>query len=68
MDEKPITRVQRILGVYHLLQFCEEVSFQEIVNNMPAAAKLKTFHRDVKLLQELGVIDARYSNKAKAYC
>lgn len=67
MEEKPITRVQRILGVYHLFQFCHEVSFQEIVNNMPTVAKIKTFHRDVKLLQELGVISARYSNRAKAY-
>ena len=67
MEEKPITRVQRLLGVYHLFQHCQEVSFQEIEYTMPSVAKLKTFHRDVKLLQDIGVISGWYSNKAKAY-
>lgn len=67
MSKKPITRVQRILGVYHLFMYCEEVSYQEIDNNMHSVADPKTFKRDVKLLKDIGVINVRYSNKRKAY-
>lgn len=67
MAKKPITRVQRILGVYHLFMYCEEVSYQEIENNMRSVADPKTFKRDVMLLKDIGVISAKYSNKRKAY-
>ena len=67
MSKKLITRVQRILGVYHLFMYCEEVSYQEIYNNMRSVADPKTFKRDVKLLKDIGVINVRYSNRRKAY-
>jgi len=59
-----ITKTERILSIYHLLSYCEEVSMQELTNNLQGS--IKTFSRDIALLKKAGV-QIRYSVKRKAF-
>lgn len=61
---KQITKTERILSIYHLLTHCEEVSMQELTNNLPGCKK--TFSRDLALLKKAGV-QVRYSVKRRAF-
>lgn len=66
MTKKPknINKTERILSIYHLLIFCEEVSIQELENLLPGCRK--TFSRDIALLKSAGV-QIRYSARQKAF-
>ena len=59
-----ITKTQRILSIYHLLTYCEEVSMQEIANLLSGSKK--TFSRDIALLKKAGV-QVRYSAEKRAF-
>lgn len=63
MIKAGISRTSRILTVYHLFSYCREVSIYEVV---PAVC-VKTFFRDVKLLQNAGVLKTKFSKKDNAY-
>lgn len=45
---------------------CNEVSVKEITDQMPEE-KSETISRDIKLLKNIGVLQAEYSKKEKAY-
>ena len=66
MEVKKIPRVERILSVYHLFMHCQEVSYKEITDLMPSVSS-KTISRDIGLLKDAGVLQTKYSKKAKAF-
>ena len=51
--EQAISKLQRLLGEYHLLRNCQEVSLKELTDCLPGSRK--TFSRDLKLLRQAGV-------------
>lgn len=59
-----ISKTDRILSIYHLLTHCEEVSMQELTDQLPGCKK--TFSRDIALLKKAGV-PVRYSVKRRAF-
>lgn len=61
-----MTRLSRILSIWHLFFNCKEVSYEEIVNQLGTLNR-KTVHRDIQLLQQAGVLKVRYSRKCKAF-
>ena len=62
---KKISKTDRILNVYHLFRFCEEVSMQELRNTLPGFSD-KTFSRDIALLKRAGV-PIHFSGRRKAF-
>jgi predicted DNA-binding transcriptional regulator YafY len=63
--KKTITKTERILSIYHLFRFCEEVSMQELRNYFRNISD-KTFSRDIALLKRAGV-PIRFSGRRKAF-
>lgn len=63
MIKAGISRTSRVLSLYHLFTHCQEVSIYEVV---PVVSE-KTFFRDIKLLENAGVLKTKYSKKANAY-
>ncbi len=59
-----LSKTERILSIYHLLTHCEEVSMQELTDNLPGCKK--TFSRDIALLKKANV-RIGYSMKRKAF-
>lgn len=59
-----LSKTQRILSIYHLLIYCEEVSMQELTDQFHSCKK--TFSRDIALLKKTGV-DVRYSKRRQAF-
>ena len=51
--EQAISKLQRLLGEYHLLRNCQEVSLKELTDCLPGSRK--TFSRDLKMLRQAGV-------------
>lgn len=66
MAEKIISRIARILSIYHLFLYCEEVSIKEITDQMPEVNPA-TAKRDIALLNRAGVLQSKYSRKSNAY-
>ena len=62
--ERKIGKTERILSVYHLLKFCDEVSMRELTQLLPGSKK--TFSRDIALLKKSGIL-IRYSAKRRAF-
>lgn len=60
-----ITKTSRILSVYHLFLHCEEVSFQEFTLNFGVSQR--TALRDIRLLQQAGVLEVRWDRMRKAF-
>ena len=65
MKKSGLSMISRVLSVYHLFMFCEQVSVKEITDQMPEV-KPETVRRDIKLLKDAGVLQVEYSRKAKA--
>ena len=63
MIKAGISKTSRVLSLYHLFTHCREVSICEVV----PAVSAKTFFRDIKLLENAGVLKTRYSKKDNAY-
>lgn len=63
--KKVISRTSRILSIFHLFIYCQEVSYKEVSDLIPISKK--TIERDIMLLQQAGLLDIRYSVRAKAY-
>lgn len=59
-----ISKTQRILSVYHLLNYCEEVSMQELTEYLHRCRK--TFSRDISMLRKAGVA-VHYSRRRQAF-
>ena len=62
---KPVTRLSRVLSVYHLFLNCEEVSFQEFTLNFGVCGR--TARRDIQLLHQAGVLEARWDRGRGAF-
>ena len=60
-----MTRLSRVLSVYHLFRNCQEVSFEELRQQLGASEK--TFLRDIRLLERAGVLAVRYGRKYRAF-
>lgn len=60
-----ITKTSRVLSVYHLFLNCEEVSYQEFVLNFGVSQR--TALRDIRLLRQAGVLEARWDRKRQAF-
>lgn len=60
-----MSRLSRILSVYHLFRNCEEVSFEELRQQLGASER--TFLRDIRLLERAGVLEVRYERKYRAF-
>ena len=62
-------RTKRILQLFHLFYYCKEVSIEEITRgcSKDKSVSLKTYSRDIQLLKDAGLVQARYSKKDKAY-
>lgn len=60
-----ITKTSRILSVYHLFLHCEEVSYQEFTLNFGVSQR--TALRDIRLLQQAGVLEARWDRARQAF-
>lgn len=60
-----VTKLSRILSVYHLFLNCEEVSFQEFTLNFGVSRR--TALRDIRLLHQAGVLDARWDRARQAF-
>lgn len=59
------TRMVRVLSVYHLFRTCQEVSFEELHQQLGASEK--TFLRDIRLLDRAGVLEVRYGRRYRAF-
>ena len=59
-----VDKTQRILSIYYLLRHCDEVSMQEIANQLDGSKK--TFSRDIAILKKAGV-KIKYSIKRQAF-
>lgn len=62
---RQITKTSRVLSVYHLFLNCEEVSLQEFVLNFGVSQR--TALRDIRLLQQAGVLEVRWDRARKAF-
>ncbi len=60
-----VTKMSRILSVYHLFLNCEEVSLQEFTLSFGVGHR--TALRDIRLLRQAGVLKARYDRAAQAF-
>ena len=60
-----LTKTSRILSVYHLFLNCQEVSFQELRQQFEVSEK--TSLRDIRLLQQAGVLEARWDRARQAF-
>ena len=60
-----ITKTSRILSVYHLFLHCEEVSYQEFTLNFGVSQR--TALRDIRLLQQAGILEARWDRARQAF-
>lgn len=60
-----ITKTSRILSVYHLFLHCEEVSYQEFTLNFGVSQR--TALRDIRLLQQADVLEARWDRARQAF-
>lgn len=63
--EHKISKVSRILSIYHLFCYCEEVSFKEVTDLMPVSRK--TVERDIALLKAAGLLNVRFSKRTHAF-
>ena len=59
------TKTERILSIYHMFKFFDEVSMQELKNYF-GKISAKTFSRDIALLKRAGV-PIRFSGRRKAF-
>lgn len=64
-SKEKITKTSRILSVYHLFLNCEEVSFQELT--LSFGVSQRTALRDIRLLRQAGVLEARWNRERKAF-
>ena len=64
MGEK-VSRLSRVLSVYHLFLNCAEVSVQEF--SLSFGVGQRTAVRDIRLLRQAGVLKARYDRTAQAF-
>jgi hypothetical protein len=64
-EKKALSKTSRILLIFHLFRYCQEVSFKEISDLIPVGRK--TIERDIALLQQAGLLDIHYSVRVKAY-
>ena len=62
---RQITKTGRILSVYHLFLNCQEVSLQEFTLNFGVSQR--TALRDIRLLQQAGVLEARWDRARQAF-
>jgi hypothetical protein len=60
-----ITKLSRILSVYHLFLNCQEVSFQELRQQFEVSEK--TSLRDIRLLERAGVLEAGDDRNSRAF-
>ena len=60
-----MTKLSRVLSVYHLFLNCEEVSFQEFSLNFGVGQR--TALRDIRLLRQAGVLEARWDRARRAF-
>ncbi len=60
-----VTKTERVLSIYHMFRFYEEVSMQEMRNRFRGYSD-KTFSRDIALLKQAGV-PIRFSVRRKAF-
>jgi predicted DNA-binding transcriptional regulator YafY len=61
---KDLSRTERILSIYDMFQYFEEISMLELSNEFPGHKR--TFSRDIALLKRAGV-PIRYSGRRKAF-
>lgn len=59
------TKTSRVLSVYHLFRTCQEVSFEELRQQLGASER--TFLRDIRLLERVGVLKVRYGREYRAF-
>jgi predicted DNA-binding transcriptional regulator YafY len=64
-SEKTLSKTERILTIYHLFIFCEEVSKQELRNCLRGFSE-KTISRDISLMKRAGV-PIHFSKRRDAY-
>ena len=60
-----ISKISRLLSVYHLFLYCKEVSLQEFFLSFGVGQR--TAVRDIRLLRQAGVLKARYDRTAQAF-
>ena len=62
---KSMSKTERILTIYHMFRFYQEVSRQELRNNLSRFSD-KTFSRDILLLKRAGV-PIHFSGRRRAF-
>lgn len=62
--QQAVYKLQRLLGEYHLLCNCQEVSMKELADCLPGSRK--TFSRDLKLLRQAGA-PIRYEREKRVF-
>ena len=62
--EKTISKTERLLSIYHMFRFWDDVSTQALCNSLPGHKR--TFFRDIALLKRAGV-PVKFSKRRKAY-
>lgn len=60
-----ISKTSRVLSVYHLFLHCEEVSCEEFALNFGVSGR--TARRDIRLLRQAGVLEARWDRARQAF-
>lgn len=64
-EQGKVSKTSRVLSVYHLFLYCEEVSLQEF--SLSFGVGQRTAVRDIRLLRQAGVLRARYDRTAQAF-
>lgn len=59
------SKTSRILSIYHLFRYCEEISYQEVTDLIHVSEK--TIYRDFCLLRQIGAIQSHFSKKRNAF-
>lgn len=64
MPAKKISKIERILAIFHLLTHCREVTYKEVTDLIPVSKK--TVYRDIRILIQAGC-DIEFSKEDRAY-
>ena len=59
------TRTSRILSTYHFFRYCEEVEFDTLCKAFSISKK--TAYRDIRMLEQAGVLQARFDKTQRAF-
>ena len=65
MGKSSENRTQRVLSTFHFFRYCEEVESNTLCKAFSISKK--TAYRDIRLLEQAGVLEARFDKTRRAF-